>query len=163
MDALIRFLREATPLLRQQVSTLGDEARLLRAYVDVLTGDPADGQRLRLDIGERAAGTRVPAGVLLSLAQGLLGTSPASASAATLDVRAEPIGARSGVRLSIFAVTGATIPDLRGLVTRVEHRLSLTCASRPSIALDHDGVRRVTLHTILLDKGGPGHDQFSGR
>ena len=156
LDALIRFLREATPLLRRPVSTLGEEARLLQAYVLVLTAATGSGQALRLDMGEGAAGTPMPAGVLLSLAQGLLGAQSVGADEASLEVRAKVLGAGSGVRLSITAVTGATPADLQGLVARLERRLALTCGPCPRIDLHQEAGRRLTLRTILFDQGGTG-------
>ena len=156
LDALIRFLREATPLLRRPVSTLGEEARLLQAYVLVLTAATGSGQALRLDMGERAVGTPMPAGVLLSLAQCLLGAPSAGADEASLEVRAKVLGAGSGVRLSITAVTGATPADLQALVARLARRLALTCGPCPTIDLHQEAGRRLTLRTILLDQGGTG-------
>ena len=156
LDALIRFLREATPLLRRPVSTLGEEARLLQAYVLVLTAATGSGQALRLDMGEGAAGTPMPAGVLLSLAQSLLGAQSVGADEASLEVRAKVLGAGSGVRLSITAVTGATPADLQGLVARLERRLALTCGPCPRIDLHQEAGRRLTLRTILFDQGGTG-------
>jgi len=158
LDALIRFLREATPLLRRQVSTLGEEARLLQAYVLALRAATGSGQALRLDMDVRAVGTPVPAGALLSMAQSLLGAPSAGADEASLEMRAEALGAGSGVSLSITAVTDAAPADLQALVARLAKRLALTCGPRPTINLHHDGSRRFTLHTVLLDQGGSGHE-----
>jgi hypothetical protein len=156
LDALIRFLREATPLLRRQVSTLGEEARLLQAYVLALTAATGSGQALRLDLGERTVATPVPSGVLLSLAQSLLGAPSAGGEDASLEVRAKALGTGSGVRLSITAVTRATPSDLQALVARLARRLELTCGPSPTIDLHHDGLRRLTLCTVLHNEGRTG-------
>lgn len=159
LEALIGFLRVATPLLRRQVSTLADEARLLQAYVLALSAATDSGQALHLDIGEGAVDTSVPAGVLLSLAQSLLGTPSSGADEASLEVRAKALGPGSGVRLSITAVTGATPADLQALVARLERRLALTCGPRPTIDVHHDGSRRHTIRIILFDQGELGHEE----
>jgi hypothetical protein len=162
LDALIRFLREATPLLRRQVSTLGAEARLLQAYVLALRAATGDGEALDLDIDQRALAMPVPSGVLLSLAQALLGAPAADSDGRSLEVRAKALATGSGVELSITAATGARSADLQALVARVARRLALTCGRSPNIDLRHDGSRRFTLCTVLLNQGELGHAEVPG-
>ena len=71
LDALIQFLRLATPLLRGRTSTLSGECRLLEAYVRTLGAatDLADSMRIELD--PRLQEVPVPPGTLLALAQQL--------------------------------------------------------------------------------------------
>ncbi len=162
LDALIRFLREATPLLRRQISTLGAEARLLQAYVLALGAATGDGEALHLDIDQRALAMPVPSGVLLSLAQALLGAPATDSDGRSLEVRAKARVTGAGVDLSITAATGATSADLQALVARVARRLALTCGGSPTIELHHDGSRRFTLCTVLLNQGELGHEQVPG-
>lgn len=158
LDALIRFLREATPLLRRQISTLGAEARLLQAYVLAQRAATGDGESLHLDIDQGALAMPVPSGVLLSLAQALLGAPATDSDGRSLEVRAKSHATGSAVDLSISAVTGATSVELQALVARVARRLALTCGQSPTIELHHDGARRLTLCTVLLNQGELGHE-----
>lgn len=159
LDALIRFLREATPLLRRQVSTLGAEARLLRAYVLALHPSTGDGEALHVDIDPGALAMPVPSGVLLSLAQALFAAPAADGDGRSLEVRAKARAAGEGVDLSITAATGTTSVDLQALVARVAGRLAVTCGRSPTIDVQHDGSRRLTLRTVLLNQGELGHEQ----
>lgn len=161
LDALIRFLREATPLLRRHISTLGAESRLLRAYMIALRAPTGDGEALQLEIDQTAAAMPVPSGVLLSLAQALFGAAPAEGVKGSLDVRAKARSSGSGVDLSITAVTAATPADLQTAVARVERRLAVTSGRSPSIELRQDGARRLTLSIELHEQGEPGNEQVA--
>jgi hypothetical protein len=161
LDALIRFLREATPLLRRQISTLGAEARLLQAYVLALSAATGDREALLyVDIDQRALAMPVPSGVLLSLAQALLAEPATNSNGRLLDVRAKALGTGSGVDFTFTAATeNAPSADLQALVARVARRLAITCGRSPVIELRHDGSRRLTLCTVLINQGEMGHEQ----
>jgi hypothetical protein len=153
LDALIRFLREATPLLRRQVSTLGAESRLLQAYVRVLHAATCDGETLQLDIDPRALETSVPSGVLLSVAQSLFGPPAGVGGGRSLAVSATARGAAGGVYLTVTATTGAASVDLPAMAARMEQRLTLTCVGSPTVELEQEGSRRLTLRTVLINQG----------
>lgn len=161
LDALIRFLREATPLLRRQISTLGAEARLLRAYVFALRAPAGDGEALHLEIDGSAVAMPVPSGVLLSLAQALFGAQSEDDDVGSLEVRARARTPGAGVNLTITAVTAATPADLQTVIARVERRLAVTSGRSPSIELRQDGARRLTISIALHEQGEPGNEQVA--
>jgi hypothetical protein len=157
LDSLIRFLREATPLLRRQISTLGAEVRLLQAYVHALSAATGDGEvLLRVDIDPRALITPVPSGVLLSLAQALLAAPATNNDERSLEVRATTLPTAPGVDFSIAAATDVPPADLQALVARAARRLAITCGRSPVIELHQDGSRRLTLCTVLTNQGVTG-------
>jgi hypothetical protein len=152
LDDLIRFLREATPLLRRQVSTLGEESRLLQAYVRALHVATCNGEALHLDIDPRALAMPVPSGVLLSFAQSLFGLPAAAGGGRALEVSATARGTAGGVYLTVTATTGATAADLQAMAARAAQRLALTCGGSPTIQLEQEGFRRLTLRTLLINQ-----------
>lgn len=162
LDALIRFLREATPLLRQQVSTLGAESMLLHAYVRALHAATGDRDALHLDIDPRALAMPVPSGVLLSLAQALFGAPATDSDRRSLEVRATARTAGDGVYLTVTATSGAASANLRSIAERVAQRLALICGGSPTIEAEQEEPRRLTLRSVLINQGESSHEQVPG-
>ena len=68
MEDLILYLRAALPHLRESTSTLAQELRLVRAWLDIV-GRGATQWSVDLDAAESVSGARLPALVLLPLVQ----------------------------------------------------------------------------------------------
>lgn len=80
LEDLIMYLRAALPHLRESTSTVAQELRLARAWLDIV-GRSATQWRVDVDVAESARDARVPALVLLPLVQCAVdgsGTAPMS-------------------------------------------------------------------------------------
>jgi hypothetical protein len=117
---------------------------------------------LHLDIDPRALGMTVPSGVLLSLAQALFSAPATDADSRSLEVRATARGVAGGVYLTVTATTSATCVDLQSMAARVAQRLALTCGGSPTVELEQEGTRRLTLHTVLINQERTNHEQVPG-
>ena len=76
---LIRFLRAATPALREDASTLAQERTLVEAYLGIMKTRLADRLAYRVDIPAELADAVVPPGMLITLVENALkhGIEPA--------------------------------------------------------------------------------------
>jgi hypothetical protein len=154
LDALIQFLREATPLLRQQGSTIGQECRLVHAYVRTLgTATGADSSD-SVEVDERAESRPLAPGLLLKLAQDLLGAIPAGAGNACFEVRASSEGARTSIDVSI-AGTDVDGSGLAASLDRIKHRVITSCGSRTTLEVLRDAPLKATLRLSLIDQPQP--------
>lgn len=136
LEALIQFLRLATPLLRRRSSTIGDECRLLEAYVHTLGAatDVADAMHMELD--PRVVNMPVPPGTLLALAQQLpVVMSP--------DARSDPV-------------------RLQEVAAGLRERLRAHVGPRARLEIVADGPRRITLRLTLLDEEEPENEGSQG-
>jgi hypothetical protein len=117
LDDLIAYLRTALPHLRRSLSTLGREAELARAYVDVTRAGTGRRFDLSVSIDSGVRETPLPGMLLLPLAQHAL----TQASVLSIDAR------KTGDRLRVvFAVDGwafapgASQPALAAVLERLE-------------------------------------------
>jgi len=69
LDNLVRYLRAALPQLRSGATTLGQEADLVRAYLDVLQIRMGSYLRFSVDVPESLRGHAFPPMMLLTLAE----------------------------------------------------------------------------------------------
>jgi signal transduction histidine kinase len=69
---LIRFLRAATPALREDASTLAQERTLVEAYLGIMKTRLADRLAYRVDIPAELADAVVPPGMLITLVENAL-------------------------------------------------------------------------------------------
>jgi hypothetical protein len=127
LDALIQFLRVATPLLRRRISTIGSECRLLEAYVHTLGAATGVAAAIRMELDPRAEDAPVPPGTLLTLAQQL----PAVMSP---DSDPDRIG-------------------LQEVVAGLQERLRAHVGPRVRLEIVADGPRRITLRLTALEEG----------
>lgn len=67
LDDLIAYLRAALPHLRESSSTLGQEAALARAYLDIMRMRLGDRLAFSIDVAASDAGARMPPMMLLPL------------------------------------------------------------------------------------------------
>jgi len=151
LDALIQFLREATPLLRQQGSTIGQECRLVHAYVRTLGTATCAGGSVGVEVDQRAENTPLPPGLLLTLVQGLLGAIPAGAGEACFEVRASSEEARTSIDVSI---AGADVDGsgLAASLDRIKHRVITACGSRTTLEVLRHAPLKATLRLTLFDQ-----------
>jgi hypothetical protein len=136
LDALIQFLRLATPLLRQRISTIGHECRLLEAYVHTLGAATGVADAMRMELDPRVVNMPVPPGTLFALAQQLpVVMSP--------DARSDPV-------------------RLQEVAAGLRERLRAHVGPRARLEIIPDGPRRITLRLTLLDEEEPAHEGSQG-
>jgi hypothetical protein len=136
LDALIQFLRLATPLLRQRISTIGSECRLLEAYVHTVGAATGLTDAMRVELDPRAEDMPVPPGTLFALAQRFPAEMPGVADA-------DPV-------------------RVRELATGLQARLSARAGPRARVQMIPDGPRRITLRLTLLDEEEPENEGSQG-
>jgi len=136
LDALIQFLRLATPLLRRRSSTIGHECRLLEAYVRTLGAATGVADAMHMELDPRVVDMPVPPGTLFALAQ-------------QLPVVMSPDASSDPVRLQEVAA---------GL----RERLRAHVGPRARLEIVPDGPRRITLRLTLLDEEEPAYEGSQG-
>jgi LytS/YehU family sensor histidine kinase len=72
LDDLLRYLQEALPALREEITTLGREAELVRAYLSVHQVRMGPRLRSQIDVPPDLAGLPVPPMMLLTLVENAL-------------------------------------------------------------------------------------------
>jgi hypothetical protein len=157
LDALIQFLREATPLLRRQSSTVDQECRLLLIYLRVLGVASGLVEHVNLDVQPSARDRPLPPGILVSLAQQILGA--VAAHPARFDVRTSRRDDGFDLELSATATDIASGAALRDVTARARERLRLAQGPRGDVALLHDTPGRLTLRIALANGRGADHDE----
>jgi hypothetical protein len=160
LDALIQFLREATPLLRRQKSTVDQECRLLSLYARVLgTANGLVGD-VSVAVEPSARNLPLPPGMVISLAQQLLGAL--TSGPARFDVRSTRRDDGGELDLSATAAgidCGAALQDS---VARARDRLRRSLWPRGDITILHDMPGRLTLRIALIEEQGADHDESEG-
>ena len=150
LDALIRFLREAIPLLRRQHSTVADECRLLHEYLGV-TGTGA-GDSLLADVDPASRGAAMPPGLLLSLVQRVIDAAP------DCEPRFELATTRTGgiVTVDLSATVDPATPfdALQDPAAQACQRLDMLHGAGSSVTVLHRGPGRLTLRIALIDHRG---------
>jgi len=137
LDALIQFLRLATPLFRQRTATIGSECRLLEAYVHTLGAATGAADALRVEWDPRAEDQPVPPGTLFALAQ----------------------------QFSAVPSPGADSSDpvrLREVAAGLQERLRAHAGPRATLEIIPDGPRRITLRLTLPNEEEPVHEGSQG-
>ena len=104
---LIRFLRAATPSMRNEATTLAQEAALIGAYLEIMKTPPRRAARLRRVACPTSFGARaLPPGMLITLVENAIKHGiELSPDGGRIDVRAERGGA--GMLVLTVADTGA--------------------------------------------------------
>jgi hypothetical protein len=160
LDALIQFLREATPQLRRQSSTIDQECRLLQLYLRALgaASEQVEDVRVVADPATRDLG--LPPGILVSLAQQLLAALPAGA--ARFEVHSTRRDECVSLDISATATALECTPALREFVVRAGERLRMSQGPRGEITLLQEATGRLTLRITLIDRQGDDHDGTIG-
>lgn len=143
LDALILFLREATPLLRRESSTVERECRLLDIYSHALGAASGSADRVSLDIATDAHDVPLPPGILVSIATGIL--DACFTRTAEFEVRAY----RGGDGLEVDLIATAKLirhtQSLRDCIARAERRLKHGHGPASSITVGCEESRRIKL------------------
>jgi hypothetical protein len=121
LDALIRFLREATPLLRQSESSVAGECRLLDSYWRALATPPRAADDLCLEVDPDADEAWLPPGLLISLVQQVLDVQPTAT--VRVEVRASADRALPILHVHTSAVGEDCLCALREFAARAAPRL----------------------------------------
>ncbi|MEO6927589.1 MAG: histidine kinase [Casimicrobiaceae bacterium] len=102
---LIRFLRAATPALRNETNTLGEDATLAEAYLSIMRTRLTRRLDYAIDIPQSLADVALPPGMLITLVENAIkhGIEPSPAGG-RIDISAQAQGAALAVRV---ADTGA--------------------------------------------------------
>jgi hypothetical protein len=162
LDALIEFLREATPLLRQQSSTIGQECRLLQSYARALGAASGTCETVRVELGWHTERTAIPPGTVISLAQWLLGALPTDGTGPALEVRAHPGSVGTVLELSTTMARGVELAGLYELTGRIVPRLRASCGAACSVAVLRDDPDRLTLRLSVIGHQETAHERTAG-
>jgi len=152
---LIRFLRAASPALREDVTSLAQEHTLVEAYLGIMKTRLADRLAYAVDIPASLADAVVPPGMLITLVENAIkhGIEPLPAGG-RIDVRAAR-GAGGRLVLSV-ADTGAGLHGAgakgQGIgLANIRERLALLFGGRASLEVErnapHGFVARIVLPT----------------
>jgi hypothetical protein len=157
LDALIQFLREATPLLRRQSSTIDQECRLLLLYLRVLGVASGQVDDVSVAVEPPSRDMHLPPGILVSLAQQVLGAL--SGGPACFVVRTSRRDDGCDLELSATAADFECGAALRDFTGRARDRLRLAQGPHSDITLLHDTPGRLTLRIALVNRRGTDHDE----
>jgi signal transduction histidine kinase len=164
---LIRFLRAATPTLREEGATLRQEAAMIRAYLRILQTRLPSRLQWSVDVPEELADVGVPPGMLITLVENAVkhGIEPCPGGG-RIDVRAAR-ALRDGHAAIVLTVadTGAGMgagPGAGGIgLANIRERLALLFgvdAALDLLANEPRGfIARVTLPAERAAEGHAGH------
>jgi hypothetical protein len=123
LEDLIAYLRAALPHLRESSSTLGQELRLVQAYLDILRIRLGDKLAFAIEPAEGAAGARMPPMLLLPIVDHLLAPGVA-ASPARREIRIAARVADGRLRVSVAGIASALAPGVAApALDGIEQRL----------------------------------------
>jgi LytS/YehU family sensor histidine kinase len=137
LRSLIAYLRAAVPRLHEPATTLEQELRLVRAYLDVMHMRMPDRLKFQIHMDEGMADLQCPPMTLLTLVENAVrhGIDP-SESGGTIDIEARLQAGRCALRVSDTGVGLQTIS--RGLGTglgALRERLQLAFGGDAQLAL----------------------------
>ena len=128
---LIRFLRAATPTLRDEATTLKEDAAMVRAYLGIMQTRLGARLQWSVVVPEELEDSMVPPGMLITLVENSIkhGIEPLPGGG-RIDVSAEREARTDGVRVAVSVVdTGAGSGDAPGLggigLANIRERLAL--------------------------------------
>jgi histidine kinase len=157
LDDLIVYLRAAMPKLRDTSSTVGEELRLARAYLDILNQRFDDRLKILIDVPEDLADMRFPPMLLLPLIDHVVGHAQKQHMSLAVAVEQEGPVVRLRVRHNgvVFAPECARdgIVDIRErLYALYENRGRLVLCTRE----DHgtEAVLEIPIEPRRLHQGG---------
>ncbi len=140
---LIRFLRAATPAMRDEVTTLKAEAGMIRAYLGIMQTRLARRLTWNVQVPDELAEIAIPPGMLITLTENAIkhGIEPRP-QGGTIDVTAE----RQGTQLVLtVADTGAGFsnkPTDSGIgLANIRERLELLYGNHASLDLEENEPR----------------------
>jgi sensor histidine kinase YesM len=137
---LIRFLRASAPTLREDTTTLAQDATLVGAYLGIMKARLAGRLDYSIDVPGELASRRLPPGLVITLVENAIkhGIEPSPAGGrVTMTARREP--AADGERLVVtIADTGAGVSNLPGQgigLANIRERLALVYRGRARLVL----------------------------
>jgi hypothetical protein len=150
LDELIRFLREAIPVLRRGHSTVGEECRLLQTYLGVIGTGAGDALITEVDPASR--GAAMPPGLLVSLAQKILDAAPDREPRFEL----RTTHSRGAVTLELTATVdpAGRVDALQKPARQAGQRLAQSHGPGSSVTVMHVAEGRLTLRIALIDHRG---------
>jgi sensor histidine kinase YesM len=137
---LIRFLRASTPTLREETTTLAQDATLVGAYLGIMKARLAGRLDFAIDVPPELGACRLPPGLVITLVENAIkhGIEPSpQGGRVTMSARRE--GAPPGERLVVtIADTGAGLSPVAGDgigLANVRERLALLYRGRARLAV----------------------------
>lgn len=149
LKSLIAYLRAAMPRLNDDGATLGNEASLVRAYLELMHMRMPDRLQFAIDVPPELAGERFPAMALLTLVENAIhhGIDPAE-QGGRIDVRAWRDAATGELGVSV-ADTGVGMSETTAPGTGLANlRERLQAFYGPAARLD---LREVAPHGVRAD------------
>jgi LytS/YehU family sensor histidine kinase len=144
---LIRFLRAATPL-RADSSTLGEEARLVDAYLSIMARRLGSRLRYRIDVADDVRDAAIAPGMLITLAENAVkhGIEPAS-EGGEIVLHARRAGESLDISLVDTGVGLAHAPTGQGLgLANIRERLALLHGDKATLELAENAPRGFVAH-----------------
>jgi signal transduction histidine kinase len=151
---LIRFLRAATPSLRENTTTLKDEAAMIGAYLAIMQTRLGKRLAYRIDIPAALDDATVPPGMLITLVENALkhGIEPLpDGGVVAVFARRERSGDDAHLVL-VVADTGAGISDVPGSgigLSNIRERLRLLYDGRAALELEENEPRGFVARLVL--------------
>ena len=123
----------------------------MRAYVRTLGAATCAGGSVGVEVDERAEGTPLPPGLLLTLAQGLLGAIPLARAKRASTCAPAP---RRHERASMYRspVPTWTRSGLAASIDRIKHRVITACGPRTTLEVLRQAPLQATLRLTLIDQ-----------
>ena len=160
---LIRFLRAATPSMRNEATTLSQEAALIEAYLEIMQRRLGARLAYQVVVPVALANTALPPGMLITLVENAIkhGIEP-SPEGGRIEVRAE--GGASGIVVLTVADTGAGLdggsqPGQGIGLSNVRERLALLYGGAAALELEGNEPRgfiaRIRLPVIAESSARP--------
>jgi len=152
---LIRFLRASTQSLRENATTLKQDAAMAAAYLAIMQTRLRDRLAYSIDVPETIGGQPIPPGILITLVENAIKHGiEQSPSGGSIDVVARVESGDDGVRLAItVADTGAglegTAPGQGIGLANIRERLALLYGDRASLELEENFPRGFRARLLL--------------
>lgn len=150
---LIRFLRAATPALRDESATLAQEAALADAYLSIMRRRLGERLAYRVEVPPALAGLELPPGMLITLVENAIkhGIEPLAAGG-EIRVGAEIDPARNDRWCLTVADTGAGLASAPGQgigLANIRERLALHYAGGAELVLEENQPRGFVARLVL--------------
>ncbi|MEO6565268.1 MAG: histidine kinase [Casimicrobiaceae bacterium] len=151
---LIRFLRAATPAMRDEVTTLKAEAGMIRAYLGIMQTRLSRRLTWNVQVPDELAEIAIPPGMLITLTENAIkhGIEPRP-QGGSIDVSAERRGAQLVLTVADTGAGFSNKPTDSGIgLANIRERLELLYGRQASLDLEENvprGVRARILMPVL--------------
>jgi sensor histidine kinase YesM len=152
---LIRFLRTTTPTLRDEVTTVRQDAAMVRAYLRIMQTRLGTRLSWSVAIPEELDDATLPPGMLITLVENAVkhGIEPL-AEGGRIDVRAERAAHADDPRIELTVTdTGAGLADVPGVggigLANIRERLALLFGARASLDVGSNAPRGFVARMIM--------------